>query len=305
MLRKPTLASCNDRSIKAKVNPTSGEPDSWFDKAYLNQKAIEVVGFDFFVNWTTLSVPNEIWIKRIIDERVTGVSDEDFNKLYSWVRDLDGADKVDKLINFCNANEIACKYFLFKDSNPWKDDPNAIYEICITTPSISILKPSEVQRKIQVLRNVDVPIGRGGLICGTSTLECYLSEKPFFWPGDVDAFLFDRDNKVQAIIEYKKHNLNSPIENQTLTNYLDKDCKKYQSLALLRDKFKKSESRSLPIIMIYYPTNSNVKHIKIEKINGVYNDLKVLHSDVWDIPMSGNEKSKTIFTRKLLDYIMQ
>lgn len=302
MLKKPSLAKCSNRNIKARVNLTSGEPDSWFDYGYLNNRGIEVTGFDFFVNWNTLSVPNEIWIKRIIDDRVTELFHDDFTKFYSWICDLDGATNIDRLTEFCNEYDLSCKYFLFKDSSSWKEDPKAIYEICITNPSINVLKPSEIQRKIQDLRKVAKPIGSSGLFYGTSSLECYLSYTPFFWPGDVDAFLIDRDNKVRAILEYKKHNLDSPIEHQTLLNYRNKDCLKYQSLGLLRDRFKNSEN-PLPIIMIYYPTNHKIKNIKIEKINGMYNDLKVTHSEIWDIPIGANERSQTIFTQKLLDFI--
>lgn len=302
MLRKPTLALCGDRSRKAKVNPTSGEPDSWLFHEYLNSEGIEVVGFDFFVNWTELSIPNEIWIKRIIDDQITELSHDDFSRFCSWVRNVDGANYVDKLISFCHEHEISCHYFLFKESSSWNDNPKAIYDVCITNPSVKVLRPTDVQAKIKNLRNVSVPIGPGGLRYGTSSLECYLSNTPYFWPGDVDAFLIDNGNKVRAIIEYKKHNLDTPIEKQTLMNYRDRDRQKYQSLALLRDRFNTSDNH-VPIIIIYYPTDSNIKYIKVEKVEGIYNDLQVSHSEIWDIPIRGDEKSHYIFTQKLNNLI--
>lgn len=302
MLSKPILAKCSDRSVRAKTNPICGEPENWFDYDMLSRNSIGVLSFDFFVNWSNLSIPDEIWIKRIIDNQASDLSQKDYVQFYNWIDKVDGKPYMDKLLTFCDKNNISCHYFLFKDNESWKDDPNTIYDICITNPSVNVLSPSGVQSRIKELRNVSVPIGPGGLIYGTSSLEGYLSKTPYFWPGDVDALLIDKNNSVRAIIEYKKHNLNTAIEQQTLMNYRDRDRQKYQSLGLLRDRLQ-SDDTSLPILMVYYPTNPNIEQIKVERIDGDYDNLSVIKSEVWEIPKAGEKRSQRRYIESLINFI--
>jgi hypothetical protein len=58
-----------------------------------------------------------------------------------------------------------------------------------------------------------------------SRLECYLSAIPGTngfdpWPGDFDAVVYDTEqDRVAALVEFKTHNIDRPIENEWFGNY--------------------------------------------------------------------------------------
>ena len=56
MINKPVLARCDNREIKAKKHPSSGNPEEWLDNSYLVAHGLRGVSFDFFVNWEKLSI---------------------------------------------------------------------------------------------------------------------------------------------------------------------------------------------------------------------------------------------------------
>ena len=126
------------------------------------------------------------------------------------------------------------------------------------------------------------------MIYSTSSLEGYLSRQPYFWPGDADTVLFDENNEVVAIIEFKKHTASStiPFGEQRITNYLNQDILKYKSLALLRDKFQ------TPLFVLYYPIPRNIDYIIIEKLDGAADTLYA--SERYELELPNCRKSDRI-----------
>ena len=100
------------------------------------------------------------------------------------------------------------------------------------------------------------------------------------------------------ICEFKKHTLDESIDRQTLSRYRDRDKLKYQSLGLLRDCL--STDKNLPILVVYYPTRSHIRQIKIEKIIGRYDDLHVSDTARLPLPKSSDAKSCERFVESLL-----
>lgn len=67
MLSKPILALTSDRTHTAQVNDYCGDPEKWFDSKPFRDRKLYATSFDFFVDWETEQVCDEIWIKRISD----------------------------------------------------------------------------------------------------------------------------------------------------------------------------------------------------------------------------------------------
>lgn len=267
MLRKPILALTADRTRRAQFNPCCGDPEEWFDCSTFREHGLYAASFDFFVNWENNSICDEVWIKRISDsERILEQNEEELLKLIS---DCDGAEKANRLYLFLKHQRMIQKYMLFRDvpEERWESGEERIVELDLSKfrgDSVSYYDAEEIQGKIRELRRRPASIGNAGLIYSTSSLEGYLSKKPFFWPGDADTVLFDRDYNVAAVIEFKKHTASSSVafEDQRIENYLRKDILKYESLIMLRDRFQTD------FYVLYYPVPADINYMIIERIDG-------------------------------------
>ncbi len=300
MLRKPVLAKCDNRRLTAKINPLAGEPQEWLTTPVLKQRQLRVLSFDFFVNWPRRSIADEIWIKRLVREEISPWPVLDPQVLKDWIEQVDSPETAQALQAFCREQSFTSHYFLFKDATRWETDPQVVVdvEIGVSTQSPLLTKPSELRQRIRKLRGGSVPIGPGGLVYSTSSLECFLSKTADFWPGDADAVLVDEKNQARAILEFKKHNLDTPIEKQTLLNYRDRDKLKYQSLGLLRDRLQ--AAATLPILMVYYPTQSHIKNVKIERLAGPYDALQVVVAHLCELPRRSAPDSFHRFSEAVL-----
>lgn len=290
MLHMPQLAKCTDRKVLAKVNPISGEPETWLDPKIMESKNLYTLSFDFFVNWNIKQIKDEIWIKRNVDHNIAWPNTSS-SDLLEWIINLESKQRLNNLYIFCDNNNFNSEYFLFKeqDANYWSGNPDEIIKYNLKTQKARTLNPNDVQNEIYKLRGSRPSLGPDGLKYGTTSLECYLSNKPDFWPGDVDDLIIDDNGIPKAVIEYKKHNKNSPIQDQSIMNYLKKDKKKYQSLGLLRDRL--SSNHPIKIFVIFYSTNPKVTQIKIEEVAGTYNNLKPINSWEFPLPVQNNPTS--------------
>lgn len=272
MLSKPVLALNSDRSRRAQENSYCGNPEEWFDSSFFREKGLYSASFDFFVNWENETICDEVWIKRISDsDRIQTQSESELLELISI---CDGKEKSNRLYQFLACQHMIEKYMIFRDvpEREWESGGERVVELDLSKyrhNSISYNNAEEIQEKIRTLRKVPASIGSAGLIYSTSYLEGYLSKKPFFWPGDADAVLFDGNNTVKAIIEFKKHTSNSriPFEEQKIGNYLSKDILKYKSLGMLRDRFQTN------LFVLYYPIPVDIRYVIIEKLSGEPDDL--------------------------------
>lgn len=103
--------------------------------------------------------------------------------------------------------------------------------------------------------------------------------------------LLDNANKGIAILEFKKHTKYDKIEDHMFGKYYPKpDGRKYNRLALLRD----SINKSLPIIIIYFPTQNLHSYIIVEKIGGQFRNLYSTEIIKLDLPVHLEQKEKLI-----------
>ena len=291
MLRKPILALTSNRIRTAQVNDYCGDPEEWFDSQAFRERDLYATSFDFFVDWETERVCDEVWIKRISDSDMIHTQNE--AQLLDLISKCDGREKSNRLYSFMTYQGMTEKYFLFRDvpEKAWENGQEKVVELDMSrlrNGSVSQFDASEIQEKIRRLRRRPAPIGRAGLIYSTSSLEGYLSRKPYFWPGDVDTVLFDGNNNVVAIIEFKKHTENSriPFAEQKIDNYFSKDILKYKSLALLRDKFETS------LFVLYYPIPRDINYVIIEKLDGTADAL--FASERFELELPDRRRNDTI-----------
>lgn len=304
MLSKPVLALTADRSRKAQENSFCGNPEDWFDSSYFREKGLYVASFDFFVNWENESICDEVWIKRISDsDRIQNQSESELLELISA---CDGKEKSNRLYCFLVRQQMIEKYMIFRDvsEKEWASGEEKVVELDLSKykqDSVSYYNAEEIQGKIRTLRRVPASIGSAGLIYSTSYLEGYLSKKPFFWPGDVDTVLYNKDNNVEAIIEFKKHTSNSriPFGDQRIGNYLNKDLLKYKSLAMLRDRFQTD------LFVLYYPIPVDIRYIIIEKLDGTPNNLYASERYELDLPEKNSPNCMKAFAERFVAEVLK
>ncbi|NJI27153.1 hypothetical protein HBI98_08065 [Aeromonas veronii] len=257
-----TLSLCNDRTKKANINISSGGPESWFKTEHLDKFEINAFSFDFFVNWESGRLVRTIWLKRFID-----ISVNELTKDINWentIRHLlikfEGCEQLKRLSMFGRSQMLNVCFLLFNDDN-WSINEGIIYTRLNNDYSIDVkvITIDELKNKIRIGTGKKFNIGRKGLLYSTSKLECYLSTTDTPYPGDVDIILSNRDFSEFKIIEYKKHNLSTPIEEQALYNYYpNPDRIKYNRLEILRKYLTNAE-----LYTLYYTTDHRLE-TKIE-----------------------------------------
>lgn len=303
MLSKPVLALVSNRNRLAQTNDFCGDPAEWFDSQAFCERNLYVTSFDFFVDWKTEQVCDEVWIKRISD--LDSIHTQSEAELIELIAACDGREKSNRVFRFMAYQNLIEKYMLFREvtENQWSTGQERVVELDLSryrNGSVSQYTVDEIQEKIRLLRRQAAPIGNAGLIYSTSTLEGYLSKQPYFWPGDADTVIFDENNNVVAIIEFKKHTANSSIsfDNQRITNYLNRDILKYKSLALLRDKF------NTKLLVLYYPIPRNIDYIIIEKLDGAPNSLFASERYILELPDRRNNDRLRAFADAFITKIL-
>ena len=322
MLLEPTLAYCSNRLHLAPTHPSSGDPEEWLADTYLEPHGLIGLTFDFFVNWTTRTTSNRLWIKRIVNQSFAPwpitASHDTSNAIYqNAIYQCDGEEKVKQLCRFANSYDMSCHYFLFKESSDWKNSPTSIVAVSfggggLVTDIREVELPLLMDR-IQMHSGGPVPIGGKGLRLGSSTLECYLAnekkDEGAAWPGDADLVLVDSSSTPHAIIEFKKHTPSSskPFADQKLSNYYKRgdnwspDGRKYNRLAMLRDYL--SGNAPLPIIVVYFPTPTSINQVQLERVEGADRSLRTAESEFVPLPKASDAQSCRDFVASLLKMI--
>ncbi|OPD59425.1 hypothetical protein [Bacillus anthracis] len=291
MLYKPFAATCRNRKKLAEKHQIAGDPEDWLTNDLLSKYSIRQISFDFFVDWSNWSVSSEIWVKRLADDEKIDVNPEN---LQSLIYRCDGGEFVTDLAKFVGENKLT--YKIFREGTDWNSqlvNPTSkpILDVEIDAQGKVIeVKKLEVVSLMQQIRNLSggpVRVGGKGLNIAFTDLECFLSRTDAAWPGDVDMMLVNDKNEVLAILEFKKHTLYDAIENHTFDIYYpNKDKRKYDRLALLRDAIKGCP----PIIVIYYPTKEHIDNIIIEKIYGQAGKLHSSDRVYLDLPIETRQK---------------
>ncbi len=292
MLLEPRLARCGQRMQLPAVHPRSGQPAEWFCPELLAGKGYKSITFDFFVQWNTAppALTHLIWIKKILKAPYSYA--QLLNTLPQFIIGELGAPYLMLYTDFAQAYGLELQLLIYRDDQNWTDSGSSLLlctieevdgEISISGSEISI---HLLQDLIRMHSGGKVKIGQKGLYWGTSSLECYLSTTDSLYPGDVDMLLLDTRGKPAALIEFKKHNLDSPISEQKLENYYPyPDGRKYNRLAVLQQYLaNRSGQQHIPFVNIYYPTKPAATKGRIELVQGGYGELRALAARNFDLP---------------------
>lgn len=303
MLTKPFLAKCDNRSIMPKSNSVTGAPEEWFDNAILEPLGYTGFSFDFFVDWSKSpsTITPMAWVKRLLSKALDEYSDDE---LITLLEASENAAYLKKFAEYCEKQGLTLQYLLFRDID-WSKNPEPIGVITITnTPTgvsyaVERITLSDLQDRIRSYSGGAVRIGSKGLMYGTTTLECYLSQTDSLYPGDADLVIVDKDLNNIALLEFKKHNLDTPITDQKLSNYYPyPDGRKYDRLSILQSYL----SPSPKLITLYYPTKTNEIAI-VEEIVGNVGKLSVGKRGKIELPKAGQKETYTTFVSPILRYV--
>ena len=307
MLQKPFLALCTNRNTQPKTNLVTGSPENWFDNSVLLPKGLVGFSFDFFVNWSTNQITPFVWVKRIINIEpsklfIDGEIDSDL--ISKEIIKIDGLENLEALTLFCRNKNLTLQYVLFREID-WGKNPESIFIVTLTSANnnlnfdIDVINLNELQARIRSYSGGAIRVGAKGLMYGTSMLECFLSKTDSLYPGDVDLIIFDlKTLEINTILEFKKHNLDTPIENEKLKNYYpNPDHRKYDRLAILRDYLTPVPK----LICLYYPTKTN-ENGKAEIITGNVGELIASKSKTINLPRIENNTSYENFATEILAF---
>ena len=302
-LSKPVLARCDNRSRHARKHPSSGDPEDWLADTYLKPYGLLGLTFDFFVNWDEGSVPNELWIKRIVNDDYTPWPMEHAGAVPNAIYQCDREEKVQQLCRFADRHDFTCHYLLFKESSYFGVRPEPIVEVGYDgngdVVHIRNVKLPNLIDRIQQLRGGPFYTSKR-LIYGRTSLDCYLyNNTAAMLPGDADLVLVDSSFTPRVIIEFKKDTIGTPISSETLSKYYRSDPKKYDSFAYFRDHLTNDRS-TLPTIVLYYSVKPNAHQVKLERIEGAAGRLRATNSELVPLPNANDETS----CKKLIEALL-
>jgi hypothetical protein len=121
-------------------------------------------------------------------------------------------------------------------------------------------------------------------------LECYMANETYDpWPGDLDGVLYEGERLI-AILEYKTHNLPTPIDQQGIGKYPDEDKRRFKVIQNLQVQLK----TDTPLIYIVWGEKHDL--IKMDKIMTVNNQARVVNTILV-------KKENNSFVEKLLKLI--
>lgn len=138
------------------------------------------------------------------------------------------------------------------------------------------------------------------LLTASSNVECYLANHTTNpWPGDIDAMIYDhRLQRFTAIIEFKTHNLNTPIQGEDMNKYSQEDWRRFNVFFNLADDFNAKLGYRPRLFYIVWGTNENSPHHAKIKIDVMERD-KVVRSALFARP------AYNTFSQELFDYLIQ
>lgn len=133
-----------------------------------------------------------------------------------------------------------------------------------------LISIAELEEGIRKLRGYSFSAVKN-LNSASSNVECFLANNTRNpWPGDIDTIIYDRVKKQYvAIVEFKTHNIDSPIEKEHIGKYGEQDWRRFNVLFDLTDNFNARLGYRPKLFFIVWGTNSelaNHSNIKIDLI---------------------------------------
>lgn len=316
----PELKS-NPARKPVRKNVFFGDIEDCFNGELLCEYGLNSISFDFFINWgekkQSGELVEEVWFKRIM--KFHGNEEELCTNLYepsefiTRLIQLEGIAEIDKKRKFLNSYGLTGKYTIIRDFVDFLTYDEKKY------PILAMLDLNRLENikliTLTELKSLLYNNSGGGfnmlkpLYYSNTRLESFLAAPEASlapWPGDCDMILFNDECKCKCIIEFKKHTDRSTLtmQDQSFDKYAG-DRNKYKRLGILRDYLSSVQNEVIPYIVVFYPTN-NEKNIKIQSIEGMYNNLKSSSSELYiSIPENHSVESLNKFKRELLEKIIK
>ena len=145
---------------------------------------------------------------------------------------------------------------------------------------------AKLMKSIQQNSGGPIPIGKKGLTLGTSAVECFLSRTDAAYPGDADAVVVDENGLVRHVIEFKKHNLDSPIGEHLAQRYYPyPDGRKYRRLEALVSDLNNIRHTDATLGILYYSTVR--RQIRLQIIDKLDPQRIEIAGDTGDLNIDG------------------
>lgn len=308
MIHTAYLARCDNRKSMPQTNPQAGAPEQWLDNNILRTMNLNGFSFDFFIDWANNTFTPEIWFKVIytqggectIEQFIQDITDccswQYFYNLYEFSQRI-GSDFY---------------FILFNDEQNWSDNNSFLYKVKLTRnnnnytiDSFNRLTINDFKQNIINLSGGPIQIGSKGLMYGTSRLECHLSHTTSLYPGDADLILTNTNHEPIAILEFKKHNLDTNMENENIHNYYpSRDKRKYDRLAIMQNYISQM-GFNVPLLVLYYPTKTMHTKWKLEQIEYQNDNFTVTGSELFPLPVIDNEENYRTVLHTILTKIQE
>lgn len=303
MLSLPRQISCKDFAPGGAYNATHGDPSQWLDEGDLAAHDLAPLTFDFFVNWNDDTIPDEIWLKTILDIGRARARLTDPRQL---LPELDAFNKQNRpdYEPFLAHTGLQLVHKLIPDRARW----DARFEAHRNQAALYSVRDGIVEQHMLPKVMAEILRLRGGagtrttkrLYYAASSIECYLSTTDVLWPGDADAVLVDHQGQPVAVLEYKKCTRPPPVADQTLEMWA-RDVRKWQSLGLLREKL--GGDKRLPAIIVFYSTTEDDHEVKLELLQGPSQALTVRRVQRVQRPILGQPATSADYVTAVTDLI--
>lgn len=125
------------------------------------------------------------------------------------------------------------------------------------------------------------------LSSANSNLECHLANQTNNpWPGDIDAIITEKKSGlVKSIIEFKTHNIDSPIEDEFIGKYGKQDWRRFEVLYNLQSQIENAQGLRPKIFFVVWGTQQIDNHARV-KVDEIANG-EVLSTQLIDKPQFG------------------
>ena len=249
--------------------PTKDSPTNWLRGNVVGLDVITVHGY-------IVDVDNQIpalFLKSEFDESF-GHNTNDLVERYINYSGWSHLKTLSEVIN-CPVNLLLIPYrFPYKSTDPDYHEKKCIfyYEDIINSKfsKESVISLSDVKYILTKLRKRNFKFAKP-LKSAMSYFECYLANDGYGnkspWPGDIDGVLFFR-GRHRAILEYKTHNLRSPIIDEYIGKYGKEDWRRFSVLNVLKSKL------NVPIFFIVWGPNHYEVKIQVildgDIVHGIY-----------------------------------
>lgn len=215
------------------------------------------------------------------------------------------SEEIKTEIRLAQLLNIPYRIFIWSKDYPI-DQSKSTREIIVFFPKLIANRIDLSEAKLINLKGLEAGIKkyRGqsyksvkSLSSANSNLECYLANQTKNpWPGDIDGIVTDKNTGlIKAIIEFKTHNIDSPIEDEFIGKYGKQDWRRFEVLYNLQSEIEKAQGHRPKILFVVWGTQEIEHHaqIKIDEIA----DGEVLSTRFIDRPMFG------IFSEGLMEIV--